>query len=116
VSEEAIAEVGAGAAPRTRRLSTLPAVDVHGHRVRLAAGRRARLVGLAFTDRADAGAGLLIPGCRSVHTFGMRFPLDVAFLDAEGAAISWRLGVRPRRVVADRRAAAVLELPARGGR
>jgi len=63
-------------------------------------------------DRSDAGPGLLIPGCRSVHTFGMRFALDVAFLDAEGAVISRRRAVPPRRFVADRRAAAVLELPA----
>jgi uncharacterized membrane protein (UPF0127 family) len=93
----------------------LPAVRVDGRRVRLAVTRRARLVGLAMTDRERAGSGLLIPGCRSVHTFGMRFAIDIAFLDSDGAVISRRFGVRPRRIVADRRAAAVLEVPA-GGR
>ena len=94
------------------RLARLPTVRIDGRRVRLAATRRARLVGLAMTDRESAGSGLLIPGCRSVHTFGMRFAIDVAFLDSEGAVISRRLGVRPRRIVADRRASAVLEVPA----
>ncbi len=87
---------------------------VDGIRVRVATTRFARLVGLALTDRERAGAGLLIPSCRSVHTFGMRFALDVAFLDVTGAVISRRLAVRPGRLVADPRAAAVLEVPSRG--
>jgi hypothetical protein len=45
----------------------------------------------------------------------MRFALDVEFLDAEGVVLSRRFGVRPRRVVFDRRASAVLEMPARHG-
>jgi uncharacterized membrane protein (UPF0127 family) len=93
------------------RLARLPAVRVDGRRVRLATTRRARLVGLAMTDRERAGSGLLIPGCRSIHTFGMRFAIDVAFLDADGTVISRRAGVRPRRIVGDRRAVAVLEVP-----
>ena len=95
-----------------RRLAELPLVVVDGRPARLATTVRARLLGLALTDRGRAGPGLLIPGCRSVHTFGMRFALDIAFLDAEGAAISRHRAVPPRRVVADRRAAAVLETPA----
>src|SRR5262245_7059957 len=97
---------GAGAGGEHGRLAGLPAVRVDGRRVRLATTRRARLVGLALTDRDRAGSGLLIPGCRSIHTFGMRFPIDVAFLDADGSVISRRLRVRPRRIVADRRASA----------
>ena len=62
-------------------------------------------------DRDRVGGGLLIPGCRSIHTFGMRFAIDVAFLDAEGAVLSRRLELPRRRVVADRRASAVLEVP-----
>jgi uncharacterized membrane protein (UPF0127 family) len=96
-------------APRLRRL---PLVWVDGRRVRLASDRRARLAGLAFLDRHRAGAGLLIPACRSVHTFGMRFALDVAFLDCRGAVISRRPAVPPRRLVAHPCAAAVLEVPA----
>ncbi|MGH2991099.1 MAG: DUF192 domain-containing protein [Solirubrobacterales bacterium] len=75
----------------------------------------ARLLGLAVLDRERAGPGLLIPRCRSVHTFGMRFALDLAFLDRNGAVISRRFSVPPGRVVLQRRAAAVVELPAAGG-
>jgi len=78
-----------------------------------AAAAVSRLIGLAFLDRAEAGAGLLIPGCRSVHTFGMRFALDVFFLDAGGAVLRAQHGVPPGRVLSCRDAAAVLELPSR---
>lgn len=71
----------------------------------------ARLLGLALLSRGRAGAGLLIPGCRSVHTFGMLFELDLLFLDRTGTVIDLRLGVRPGRVADCRGAAAVLELP-----
>jgi len=85
-------------------------------RVRVAAGPRARLLGLAHLDRSEVGAGLLIPRCRSVHTFGMRFVLDIVFLDAMGRPLSLRPGVSPRRAVFERRSAAVLELPSAGDR
>jgi uncharacterized membrane protein (UPF0127 family) len=83
-----------------------------GHRVPVALSRRARLLGLALLDRSAAGAGLFLPGCRSIHTFGMRFPLDLVFLDLELRRVSVRRAVPPRRVAFERRARAVLELPA----
>jgi uncharacterized protein len=84
----------------------------HVHpKVPVAKDFRTRLRGLAFMDRADAGPGLLIPRCASVHTFGMRFALDVFFLDAEGAVISVRRAVVPRRILWQRGSSAVLEIP-----
>ncbi|MBS1882536.1 MAG: DUF192 domain-containing protein, partial [Actinobacteria bacterium] len=71
-----------------------------------------RLLGLALLDRAEAGPGLLIPHCAAVHTFGMRFSLDVYFLGPEDEVLGARHAVPPRRFVSHRRAAAVLELPA----
>ena len=78
-----------------------------------------RLVGLAGLPVAPP-AGLLIPRCRSVHTWGMRFALDVVFLAwppgpdgvARVAAVSSE--IRPRRLVATRAAGrlAALELGA----
>ena len=94
------------------RLRGLPTVAVGGAEVPLAQGLRARVLGLAFLDREEAGAGLLIPRCSSVHTFGMRFALDLAFLDRDGAVLLIRRGVPPRRLVWRRAAVAVLETPA----
>ena len=100
--------------PSAKRLSGLPTVELAGRRVPVAATLRARLLGLALLDRDAAGPGLLIPGCRSVHTFGMRFGLDLVFLDGAMAPVSVRWRVPPRRLAGERRATAVLELPAGG--
>jgi len=78
----------------------------------VAATRRARLLGLAFLDRDDAGPGLLIPACRSVHTFGMRFPLDVWFFGPYGEPLAVRRSLGRARIVRHREARAVLEVPA----
>ncbi len=85
---------------------------VLGREVRVAVGLRARLFGLALLDRAEAGTGLLIPRCSSVHTFGMRFALDVYFLGDDGRILEARRAVPPRRLLVCRGAAAVLEIPA----
>jgi hypothetical protein len=70
-----------------------------------------RLLGLALVTRERAGYGLLIPGCRSVHTIGMRFRLDLLFLDGEGRVVEVRRDVPAGRFFVCRRATAVLELP-----
>jgi uncharacterized membrane protein (UPF0127 family) len=79
---------------------------------RVAVSRRSRLLGLALLGRQPDGTALLIPGCRSVHTFGMRFPLDLVFLDEDLNEISRRRAVRAGRIVRERDAWAVLEVPA----
>jgi uncharacterized protein len=96
-----------------RRLRRLARTEVLGREVPVASGFRSRLLGLALLPRERAGAGLLIPRCSSVHTFGMRFPLDLVFLDREGSGVCEVRAVRPFRIVACPGAAAVLELPAR---
>lgn len=98
------------------RLERLPRATVLGREVPVAEDRLARLAGLAYLTRAEAGTGLLIPRCSSIHTFGMRFPLDVAFLDERWRCLSLHQAVPPRRLLWRRGAAAVLELPADGGR
>ena len=95
-----------------RRFRGLPTTLVCGRRVPIAATRVSRLLGLALLDRDAAGPGLLIPRCRCVHTFGMRFGLDLVFLDEAARAVSIRRGVPPRRFAAARRARSVLELTA----
>lgn len=57
----------------------------------------------------------MIPRCSSVHTFGMRFALDLYFLDREEAVVATRLGVPSNRFAFCGGASAVLELPAGAG-
>jgi uncharacterized membrane protein (UPF0127 family) len=94
-----------------RRMRRLARVEVLGREVAVARGWRARQLGLALLRRERAGPGLLIPRCRSVHTFGMRFALDLVFLDDHGRPLHEVRGVAPFRIVSCRSAAAVLELP-----
>jgi uncharacterized membrane protein (UPF0127 family) len=99
-----------------RRFAGLPTATIGGVDVPVAAGLRARLLGLAGLAFETAGPGLLIPRCASVHTFGMRFALDLVFLDERWRPLAVRRAVPPRRVFSQRAAAAVLELPADRGR
>lgn len=55
---------------------------------------------------------LLIAPARSVHTCGMRFAIDVVFLDDRLRVVRVVPGLRPWRLASARRACAVLELPA----
>jgi uncharacterized membrane protein (UPF0127 family) len=93
------------------RLRGLERRLILGSEVPIATKLRARLLGLAFLSRNDAGPGLLLPRSRSVHTFGMRFPLDIVFLDGEGKVVELRRAVPPGRVLRCGGARQVLELP-----
>lgn len=57
-----------------------------------------RLRGLLARPPLRRGEGLLLVGCDSVHTMGMTYPIDVAFLDAEGRVVRSLAGLRPWRV------------------
>lgn len=94
------------------RFDSTPLQAVVGKEVPVAVGIRARLFGLALLDREAAGPGLLIPRCASVHTFGMRFALDIYFLGSGDEILEIRRAVPPRRFVAHRGATSVLEIPA----
>jgi uncharacterized protein len=76
---------------------------------------RARLLGLALRRAAPAQRALLLPRCRSVHTFGMRFALDLVWLDPAGHVLAIESGVPPGRVRGRRGAAGVIEAPAGQG-
>jgi uncharacterized protein len=101
----------AALAPRLRRL---PRRRVLGREVAVATGLRARLLGLSRLPRDAAGTGLLILRCSSVHTLGMRFPLDLVFLDREGRVLAVQRRVPPGRLAWHRGARAVLEIPSGG--
>jgi len=74
----------------------------------------ARLVGLLGKARswAESGGGLWIVPSQGVHTFGMRFPIDVIFLDAARRVIDVQDHLRPFRISRLRlNAHSVLEVP-----
>lgn len=54
--------------------------------------------------------GMLISPCRMVHTLGMRYDLDLAFLDRGGKVRKLVRGLRPARIAGSLPACATLEL------
>jgi len=61
----------------------------------VASDRRERNKGLLGRDGVEGA--LIIPKCRWIHTIGMRFPVDVAYLDKDGVVVK-ALHMRRRRV------------------
>lgn len=66
--------------------------------LRSATSTRTRMRGLLGRAELAVGEGLLLSPCKQVHTFGMRFPIDVVFCDR-----AWRVShvvreMRPGRV------------------
>jgi uncharacterized protein len=96
-----------------RRFRALTRTQLHGLQVPVATSLLSRFLGLTLLPRELAEPGLLIPRCHSVHTFGMRFRLDLLFLDADQRVLEIRRDVPPARVARCARAVAVLEVPAR---
>lgn len=74
---------------------------------------RERLRGLLGTG-SEAGP-VMLTLCSSVHTFGMRYPLDIAFVGERGEVLLVCRRVEPGRVRAHPRARCVIERPAREG-
>lgn len=58
------------------------------------------------------GSALIIAPTNAIHTFFMRFAIDVAFVSKDGRVVKVRSAVRPWRIAAAWRAFAVIELPA----
>lgn len=66
----------------------------------------------ADANTFQPGSGLWIVPCRGVHTFGMRFAIDVVYLDTEQKVVYLRENLRPWRMAPVRlSAASVVELP-----
>src|SRR5215212_4020273 len=79
---------------------------------RLAATFTSRLRGLLGVKQLEAGHGVLIRPANSVHTFFMRFAIDVVFLDRSGSVLRLVPNLRPWRVAFGRGARETLELRA----
>ena len=100
----------------TPRLAALPSRELGGGlRVATASSYLSRLRGLTGLGGLDHDEGLEIPRCRSVHTVGMRFPLDLIWLDEEGGVVRVDRDVRPFRLRSCREARSVIEVAAGRG-
>jgi uncharacterized membrane protein (UPF0127 family) len=76
-----------------------------------ALSRSARRRGLLGRDSLAAGHGMLIAPCSSIHTWFMRFPIDVIFVRRDGLVVKTCRHVAPWRMVMGWGAYATVELP-----
>jgi uncharacterized protein len=92
------------------RLDALAARELPGG-LRVARAQRGaeRMRGLAKLDAMPAGYALHLPRCRSIHTFTMRFPLDLIWLGKDGRPVRVDRAVPPNRMKLCLRARSVVE-------
>lgn len=86
----------------TRLVATLEIAD----------GPWTRLRGLLGRRHLPRDRGMLIRPCASVHTWFMRFPIDVVFLDRDDRVVSIADNLAPFRAAACWRGRSALELAA----
>ncbi|MFZ5352195.1 MAG: DUF192 domain-containing protein [Bacillota bacterium] len=71
-----------------------------------------RFKGLMGRKNMAKSEGLMLMSCNSIHTFFMRFPIDVVFLDMDYVVISIKECIKPWRLVnIVKKAYIVVELP-----
>ena len=98
------------ATPWQERLEPLAGERLEGGLVLHVAGRsRERRRGLAKMEPMPPDHALHIPRTNSVHTFGMRFALDLVWLDRDGAVVRIDTNVPARRMKTCVRARSVIE-------
>ncbi len=69
-----------------------------------------RTRGLIGRDALGRGCGMVIWGSNAVHTFFMRFPIDVVFVDSSLMVLKVAAGLAPYRFAGSLRASAAIEL------
>jgi uncharacterized membrane protein (UPF0127 family) len=97
-------------APGSERFNGLPRRELADGRIVIeAATGRSRRLGLARLDSLAPDRALHIPRCPAVHTFTMRFSLDLIWLDRDGAVVRVDHDVAPNRMRICPRAKSVVE-------
>ena len=95
------------------RVQNVDRGTVLASRARRAGSFWARGRGLMFERALPAGGGLLIEPCSSIHMFGMRFAIDVLYVNTQHRVVRAQEGIKPWRIgpLHTRNARYVIELP-----
>ncbi len=80
-------------------------------RAKVAGTSAERRTGLLNHSKLDSGEGLWIVPCESVHTFFMKFAIDVVFLNKKRVVVKVRPNMVQRRIALALRGHSVVELP-----
>lgn len=117
--------------PKAESSTTIPAIKPHldeprvtlfrvfnqtrnteiGDQIGVAGDGATRRKGLLGRTNLSIGEGLWIVPCEAVHTFGMKFNIDLVYLNRRDRVVKVRPDVPPRRLSASLTAHSILELP-----
>ncbi|MEL7563584.1 MAG: DUF192 domain-containing protein [Dehalobacterium sp.] len=86
--------------------------EIIGNRIKYAGTFLLRLKGLLFCKSLSPGEGLLLYPCSSVHSMGMRIPIDVVFLDQDLHVLNTVSDMKPGLTARQKGASYTLELKA----
>ncbi|HEY3704291.1 MAG TPA: DUF192 domain-containing protein [Terracidiphilus sp.] len=98
-------------APRFLRILNLTRQTEIGNHIEIADNPARRNKGLLGRTGLEPGEGLWIVPCEAVHTFAMKFSLDLIYIDRRHRVVKIRQSVPPSRISAALRAHSVIELP-----
>lgn len=79
-------------------------------RLKHAGNWRTRAAGLLICKKLEKNEALWIHSCRAIHTFGMRYPIAVYFVDKNYRVISFIPEMKPFRFAWNLKAASVIEM------
>jgi len=86
--------------------------EIVSRRAVIAGSFFSRLTGLMFKKSMDSESALAFYRTISIHTFFMRFPIDVLFLDKQSRVLKIYKALKPWRLAFCPKAFMVIELPA----
>jgi uncharacterized protein len=93
-------------------LRTEPSESVVATTLETAFESSSRNRGLLGRNTLASGTALILAPCSLVHTFGMRFPIDICFVARDGCVLSVQHSVKPWRIAGCLGAFAALEFAA----
>jgi len=94
------------------RLNNTSKDTVLGEMIEIAKSSAERNKGLLGRKGLEPGGGLWIVPTEAVHTFMMKFPIDLVFLDRKKRVTKVVPALKPYRMAGSWRAYSVVELPA----
>lgn len=81
-----------------KRFTNVTRATVIAESARVADSFFTRFRGLLWSPPLKHGEGLLITPCSQIHMFGMKYAIDVVFLDKQWRVVATVFGIGPGRV------------------
>lgn len=96
---------------KSLRIRNLTRDTTLGEKIDVADTGQKRRTGLLRHTHLAEGEGLLITPCEGVHTFGMKFPIDLVYVNRNKTVVKLRPNMVRGRISFCLRARSVIELP-----